>query len=113
VILEGVAQAAPRRISMFFLLTLPFRLFFGLLFCVLILGLGLFVIPFLLLRVLIKGLVLLVALPFALLAVGLGLLFAFLVVLFCVMIRLLPFAFRALCVWLIVRLASRPALSPM
>lgn len=97
---------------MFFLLTLPFRIVFGLLFGILLVPFALLFLPFLLLRLVIKSLVLLVALPFVLLAVGGAALFAFVAILFAVMIPLLPFAFIALCVWAIVR-ASRPALSPM
>ncbi|MGH9806291.1 MAG: hypothetical protein ACRD9W_03365 [Terriglobia bacterium] len=95
---------------MFYLLTLPFRIAFGLLFGVLVLPFALLFLPFLLLRVLIKSVVLLVALPFVLLAVGAALLAAFVAVTFAVMIPLLPFAFVALCVWAIVR-SSRPALT--
>ena len=71
---------------MFFLLTLPFRLFFGLLFGVLIL-------------------------PFALLAVVFGLMIAVLAVVLTVMIPLLPIAFVVFAIWAIVKLASRPVLS--
>jgi hypothetical protein len=95
---------------MFFLLTLPFRLAFGLLCAVLLLPFLLLFLPFLLLRIAIKSIVLLVALPFVLLAIGLGLLVAFSAVFFVLMIPLLPFAFVALVVWAIVR-SSRPAFS--
>ena len=91
---------------MFFLLTLPFRIAFGLL----LLPFALVFLPFLLLRVLIKSLVLLVALPFVLLTVGATLLVALVCVLLVATIPLLPFAFVAFCVWAIVR-SSRPALS--
>ena len=96
---------------MFFLLTLPFRIAFGLLFGLLLLPFALLIVPFLLLRVVLKSLVLLVALPFVLLAVAGVLLAAFAAVLFAVMIPLLPFAFVGLCIWAIVR-SSRPAYSP-
>ena len=96
---------------MFHLLTLPFRLFFGLLFGVLMLGVGLLILPLLLIRFVFKLAVRLVALPFVLLAVGGGLLVAFLAVLCVVMIPLLPIAFLVLCGWAIVRLVSRPALT--
>ena len=96
---------------MFFLLTLPFRIVFGLLFGLLLLPFAVLIVPFLLLRVMLKSLVLLVALPFVLLAVGGALLLAFVAILFAVMIPLLPFAFIVLCVWAIVR-ASRPGLLP-
>jgi hypothetical protein len=93
---------------MFFLLTLPFRLAFGLLTAVLFLPFALLFLPFLLLRFAIKSLVLLVALPFVLLTVGAALVVALIAAGFALMVPLLPFAFVALCVWAIVR-ASRPA----
>jgi hypothetical protein len=96
---------------MFYLLTLPFRIVFGLLCGVLLLPFVLLFLPFLLLRVLLKALVMLVALPFVLLAVGAALLVAFVGVLLVVMIPLLPFAFIGLVIWAIVR-SSRPALIP-
>ena len=100
---------------MFHLVALPFKLFFGLLFGVLalfvFLPFALLVVPFLLLRFVIKAVVLLVALPFVLLAVGAGLVVAVVAVICVLMIPLLPFAFVALCIWAIVR-SSRPALSP-
>jgi hypothetical protein len=99
---------------MFFLLTLPFRIAFGLLllpFALLLLPFGLLILPFLLLRFVLKSIVLLMVLPFVLLAVGGALVVALVAILFAVMIPLLPFAFVALCVWAIVR-SSRPAYSP-
>ena len=54
---------------MFHLIALPFKLFFGLLFLVFVLPFAILIVPFLLLRFVFKALVLLVALPFALLAV--------------------------------------------
>jgi hypothetical protein len=96
---------------MFFLLTLPFRIVFGLLFGLLLIPFALLMIPFLLLRVLIKSIVLLVALPFVLLAVVAAVLVACVGVLFVVMIPLLPFAFLALCIWAMMRASSRPRLS--
>ncbi len=71
----------------------------------------LLIVPLFLLRVLIKTIVLLVALPFALLAVAFGLLIAVLAVLFVLLIPLLPIVFLLFCAWVVVRLASRPALS--
>jgi hypothetical protein len=56
--------------------------------------------------------VLLVALPFALMAILAAFTIAFLAVVCVLMIPLLPFAFVALCIWAIVR-SSRPALSPL
>ena len=103
---------------MFYLLTLPFRLAFGLLFGVLLLPFALLllpftllILPFLLLRFVLKGIVLMMVLPFVLLAVGGALLAALVAILFAVLIPLLPIAFVALCIWAIVR-SSRPALIP-
>jgi len=91
---------------MFFLLTLPFRIAFGLL----LLPFVLLFLPFLLLRVLIKSVVFLVALPFVLLTVGVALLMALIAVLCLLMIPMLPFAFIALFIWAVAR-STRPALT--
>jgi len=66
----------------FFLLTLPFRIVFGVLLAVLLLPFTLLLLPFFLLRLLIKT-----AVP------------------------LLPIAFLVFCVWAVVRLASPRALT--
>ena len=92
---------------MFFLLTLPFRIVFGLLLFPFVL----LFLPFLLLRVLIKSAVFLVVLPFVLLTVGVALLVAFVAVACALMIPLLPFAFVALFIWAVAR-SSRSALVP-
>jgi hypothetical protein len=91
---------------MFFLLTLPFRIAFGLL----LLPFVLLLLPFLLLRVLIKSVVFLLVLPFVLLTAGAALLMAFLAVVCVLMIPLLPFAFIALFIWAVVR-STRPVLT--
>jgi hypothetical protein len=96
---------------MFFLLTLPFRLAFGLLAAVLFIPFALLFLPFLLLRFVIKSLVLLAVLPFVLLAVGAALVVALIAVILAVIVPLLPFALVAFCVWAVVR-SSRPALIP-
>ena len=93
---------------MFFLLTLPFRIVFG----VLLLPFVLLLLPFLLLRVLIKSVVFLVVLPLVLLTVGVALLMGFIAVVCVLTIPLLPFAFIALFIWAVVR-STRPALSSM
>jgi hypothetical protein len=93
---------------MFFLLTLPFRIVFGLFFGLLFLPFALLFLPFLLLRFVIRMAVMLIALPFALLAVGAALLCAVLAVGLVLAIPLLPFAFIALCIWAITR-SSRAA----
>jgi hypothetical protein len=92
---------------MFFLLTLPFRIAFGLL----LIPFALLVLPFLLLRVVIKTVVLLVALPFVLLAVAAAVLVAFVAVFMVLTIPMLPFAFVALFIWAVVRLSSPPSLT--
>ncbi len=101
---------------MFYLLTLPFRLVFGLVFgvlgivvAVLCLPFALLFLPFLLLRVVLKTAFALMILPFVLLVAGAGLLIAFAAVSLGLLIPLLPVAFVAFCIWAIVR-ASRPAI---
>ena len=102
---------------MIYLLTLPFRLVFGIIcsllalpFALLALPLALLYLPFLLLRVLLKGIVGLVLLPFMLVA---AVITAFVVVaaivLGVIVPMLVPLAFVACCVWLALRLASRTA----
>ena len=93
---------------MLFLLTLPFRIVFGLFFGLLFLPFTLLFLPFLLLRIIIKSAVMLIVLPFVLLAVGGALLVAMLAVGLALMVPLLPFAFVALCIWAIMR-SSRAA----
>lgn len=93
---------------MFFLLTLPFRIVFGVFFGLLFLPFTLLFLPFLLLRILIKSAVMLIVLPFVLLAIGGALLVAMLAAGLVLMIPLLPFAFVALCIWAIMR-SSRAA----
>ena len=93
---------------MFCLLTLPFRIFFGILFAVLLLPLGLLVIPFLLLRALFKLVLFVLIAPIVVIAaiaaivIGVGAIFVAL------LLPLLPFALLALLVWALVR-ASQPA----
>jgi hypothetical protein len=102
----------------FYLLTLPFRIFFGLLvglmalpFVALALPFALLFLPFLLLRVLVKSAVMLVVVPIALLVGGLVIVVGLFALSFAVLVPLLPIAFLAICVWAIVRLAARPAIS--
>jgi hypothetical protein len=94
----------------FFLLTLPFRLFFGILCAVVLLPVMLLLLPFLILRLLLKTVVALVVLPFALLAGGIGIAVALFAMSIAILVPLLPFAFFALVVWAVVH-ASRPAAS--
>jgi hypothetical protein len=102
---------------MFHLITLPFRLLFGIIFgllalpfALLALPLALLFLPFLLLRFVVKTTVFLILLPIVLLVGAIVLVATLFAVSLAVLVPLLPFAFVALCVWAIVRLASRPAL---
>ena len=93
---------------MLWLLTLPCRIFFGLLFGLLLLPFTLLFLPFLLLRAVIKLTFLLVLAPIiAIVAVG-ALLVAGFALVFVLLLPLLPFALVGLFIWAIVR-ASRPA----
>lgn len=94
---------------MFCLLTLPFRIFFGVLFAILLLPFTVLLLPFLLLRFVIKTAVFLLVMPFVLLAAVVALGVAFVAVFFALLVPLLPIAFVVFCVWAIVRMASRPA----
>jgi hypothetical protein len=90
------------------LLTLPFRIFFGVLFGLLLLPFTLLFLPFLLLRAVIKlALLAFLAPVIALVTVG-ALLIAGVAIFFALLLPLLPFAVVGLIVWAIVR-ASRPA----
>ena len=104
-----VSPRATRRNAVFCLLTMPFKIFFGVLLAVLLLPFAVLLIPFLLLRFVIKAAVLVLVMPFVLVVVlvaaGLALTGAFLALL----VPLLPLAFVAFCVWAIVRMASGPA----
>jgi hypothetical protein len=93
----------------FCLLTLPFRIFFGVLFAILLLPFTVLLLPFLLLRFVIKTAVFLLVMPFVLLAAVVALGVAFVAVFFALLVPLLPIAFVVFCVWAIVRMASRPA----
>jgi len=95
----------------FFLITLPFRIFFGLLFGILFLPFAILFLPFLLMRLVIKTAALLFVLPIVLLATLFAVGVAFVAVIFTVLAPLLPFAVVALIVWAVMR-ASRPAYAP-
>lgn len=93
---------------MLWLLTLPFRIFFGVLFGLVLLPFTLLFLPFLLLRAVIKLTFLLVLAPLiAIVTVG-ALLVAGFAVFLVLLLPLLPFALVGLFIWAIVR-ASRPA----
>ena len=91
---------------MFHLLTLPFRLAFGLLIAILCLPFVLLGLPFLLLRVALKATIALIVLPFTVLAAAAGLVIASLALACALLIPLLPFAFVAVCVWALVQAAT-------
>ena len=88
---------------MFYLLTLPFRLFLGLLFGLIFLPLTILFLPFILLRLLLKTAFALIMLPFALVMAFIGIAFAVLAVSFAILIPLLPFVVVGACVWLLTR----------
>ena len=97
---------------MFYLLTLPFRILFGLLllpFALLAIPFALLLLPFLILRFVIKAAVAVVLLPLvlfiaAIVCVALAVAFSL-----ALLAPLLPFALAALFIWVVVRAASRPA----
>ena len=93
---------------MFYLLTLPIRLFFGLLFGVIFLPLTILFLPFILLRLALKTLFGLIMLPFVLIVAFIGIAFALLAVSFAVLLPLMPFVVIGVCVWLLTR-SSRAA----
>jgi hypothetical protein len=78
------------------LLLLPIKL-------AVLLVMGLLFLPFLLLRLVFKAVFALLLLPFVLLFVAGGVLLAVLALSFAVLLPLLPFAFIAFCVWLMMR----------
>ena len=94
---------------MFYLLTLPIKIFFCILIGLLFLPFALLFLPFLLLRLVIKTAVLVVVLPFAFMAALIGIAVAFAAMLVTLLIPLLPIAFVVFCVWAVVRATSRPA----
>jgi hypothetical protein len=87
----------------FYLLTLPFRLFFGLLFGLIFLPLTILFLPFILLRLVLKTAFALIMLPFALVMAFIGIAFAVLAVSFAILIPLMPFVVIGVCVWLLTR----------
>src|SRR5438034_11692034 len=84
---------------MLWLLTLPFKLV-----------LGLFLLPFLILRIVLKVLVAIVLLPIVLVVGFLFVVLGGLALVFAVLAPLVPFILLALLVAAIVKLASRPAI---
>jgi hypothetical protein len=96
----------------FWLLTLPFRIFFGLLFGLLLLPFTLLFLPFLLFRAVIKLALLVFLLPLIAIATVGALLVAGIVIFCALLVPLLPFAIVAAIVWAIVR-ASQPTYARM
>jgi hypothetical protein len=90
------------------LLTLPFRVFFGVSFGLLLLPFTLLFLPFLLLRAVFKLALLAFLAPLVVLVTVGALLLAGVAIFFALLLPLLPFAIVGLIVWAIVR-ASRPA----
>jgi hypothetical protein len=93
----------------FCLLTLPFKILFGVLLAIVLLPFTILLLPFFLLRLLIKAAVLGVVMPFVFLAAFIGVAVAFIGIFFALLAPLLPIAFLVFCVWVVVRLASKPA----
>jgi hypothetical protein len=87
----------------FYLLTLPFRLLFGLLCGLIFLPLTILFLPFILLRIVVKTAFALIMLPFALLMAFIGIAFAVLAVSFAILLPLMPFIIVGVCVWLLTR----------
>jgi hypothetical protein len=92
----------------FYLLTLPFRLFFCLLVGLIFLPFTILFLPFIILRIAVKAVFALVMLPIALLMGLVGIAVALVAVSFALLIPLLPFIIIAFCVWLLTR-SSRAA----
>jgi hypothetical protein len=95
----------------FCLLTLPFKIFFGVLLAILLLPFTILLLPFFLFRLLIKTAVLIVVMPFVLIAALIGLGVAFIALVVALLAPLLPIAFVVFCVWAVVRMSSRAALA--
>jgi hypothetical protein len=85
------------------LLTLPFRLFFGLLLGLIFVPFTILFLPFILLRIVLKTAFALIMLPFALVMAFIGIAFAVLAVSFAILIPLMPFVVIGVCVWLLTR----------
>ena len=88
---------------MFCLLTLPFRLFFCLLFWLIFLPLTILFLPFIILRLVLKVAFALFMLPIAIVTGFLGVAIALVAVAFALLIPLAPFIVIGVCVWLLTR----------
>jgi hypothetical protein len=102
---------------MVWLLLLPFRLLFGLVFGLLALPFVilflpfalLFWLPFMLLRFTFRVLTALIIVPFVAVAVLVGLLVGGIAVVGAILLPLIPLLFVAVCIWAVWRIASGPA----
>ncbi len=88
---------------MFYLLTLPFRLFFCLLFGLIFLPFTILFLPFIILRLILKAAVALFVLPIAIVTGFIGVVIALVAVTFALLIPLAPFIVIGICVWLLTR----------
>ena len=88
---------------MFYLLTLPFRLFFCLLFGLIFLPFAILFLPFLILKLILKATFALFMLPIAIVTGFLGIAIALVAVAFALLIPLAPFIVIGVCVWLLTR----------
>ena len=88
---------------MFYLLTLPFRLFFCLLFGLIFLPFTILFLPFIILRLILKAAVALLVLPIAIVTGFIGVVIALVAVTFALLIPLAPFIVIGICVWLLTR----------
>jgi hypothetical protein len=95
-------SATRPEVDVFWLLFLPIKLAFCLMF-------GILFLPFLLLRLAIKAIMALVLLPFVLVIAVLGVGLAVLALSFALLVPLLPLALVACGVWAIVKYVSPPA----
>jgi hypothetical protein len=87
----------------FYLLTLPFRLFFCLLFGLIFLPFTILFLPFMILRLILKAAVALLVLPIAIVTGFIGVVIALVAVTFALLIPLAPFIVIGICVWLLTR----------
>ena len=88
---------------MFYMLTLPLRLFFGLLCGLIFLPLTILFLPFIILRIILKTAFALIMLPFALVVALFGIAFAAVAMFFALLVPLMPFVVVGVCVWLLTR----------
>jgi len=87
----------------FYLLTLPFRLFFCLLFGLIFLPFAILFLPFLILKLILKATFALFMLPIAIVTGFFGIAIALVAVAFALLIPLAPFIVIGVCVWLLTR----------